>query len=187
MFTFENPVSISLRAKFALAFFVTTFFASASAWTVDERTDAMTDKVGRVAVQTSLDGSVFSLLRKSDNSVWAYLKLANLNQFMVGERLLIRIDKNKPIEFDEDMQKLTAKLGRPISSWEWNPNLIGFRVWHGDPKEGCGTFISELLQGTTMIIRYHPNQSTTRDIVFNVREGRAAISRALDLDLSRCR
>lgn len=156
-----------------------------SAWEIKKTTDAMTDEVSRTVFVVSNDGSRFTLIRKSDNSVWGYLKLSGMNQFMINERLMLRIDKNEPVKFNEDLEKLTAEIGMKEEMWEWNPSLIGFRLWHGNLDEGCG-LIQKLYDGEKMVIRYHPNQSTVRTISFTLTGNKKAISDALGFDVSTC-
>lgn len=105
---------------------------------------------------------------------------------MVGENLMVRIDKNEPVEYNDKLQKLSARLGMPTLTWEWNPSLIGFRIWHGSPEEGCGQ-VTKLIEGSTMIIRYHPNHSTTRDLHFDISKGKPLLAKALHLDVSECK
>ena len=159
--------------------------STANAWTLQESVDAMSDKASRQVLVTAPDGSTFTLLRKTDGSVWGYLKITGSNQFMVNERLMMRIDKDKPIEFNEDLDQLMAKLGNPLSSWEWNPSLIGFRMWHGNSSKGCG-LIKRLMESSTLVVRYHPNKSLIRDIQFNTEANRDLIGKALDLDVVQC-
>ena len=167
---------------------VILFSSSASAWELKKSVDAMTDKVSHTVFVVSNDGSRFTLIRKSDNSVWGYIELVGMNQFMVNERLLLRVDTNPPKEQNNDFNKMMASLGLSDSApkmWEWNPNLIGFRIWHGKIDEGCG-YIQELFEGKKLVIRYHPNQSTTKDVYFDISKNKAAIPTALGIDMDQC-
>ena len=159
--------------------------ASASDWSLKTSTDSMTDETRKQASITNQDGDRFTVIRRSDNSVWGYIQLADGKMFNVGERLMLRVDKNKAVSFNEDFEKLTKKLGKPMEAWEWNPNLIGFRMWHGDPAEGCG-LIKQLYDGSQLIIRYHPNDSTERDVTFDLSGNSQAITQALDFQISSC-
>jgi hypothetical protein len=168
-----------------VAMFLATGVASAADWSLKQSTDAMTDAVRKEAFVTNTEGDKFTIIRRNDGSVWGYFQLAGLNQFSVGERLMLRVDKNKPVEFNEDFEKLTRQLGRPIEAWEWNPGLIGFRLWHGKSDEGCG-LVHQLYNGSQLIIRYHPNSSTERDVVFPLGGNHDAIAKAIDLQMSDC-
>jgi len=168
-----------------ISIFATSNLAIAGDWILRTTKDNMTDQPSKEVFVTSPGGEKFTIIRRSDEKVWGYIQLSGINQFSVNERLMLRVDKNKPHEINEDLQNLTKRLGNPIGSWEWNPNLIGFLIWHGKINEGCG-IIKELFDGKKMIIRYHPNKSTIRDIEFPLTGNRKAISDALSLDLSNC-
>jgi len=173
--------------KKTLVLLVCGFLASpVSAWEIEKTTDAMTDEVSRTVFVDSNDGSRFTLIRKSDNSVWGYLKLSGMNQFMINERLLLRVDKSEPVKFNEDFEKLTVELGMKVESWEWNPNLIGFRLWHGKLDEGCG-LVQKLYDGEKMVIRYHPNQSTIKDVHFDISKNKSVITDSLEINMDNCR
>ena len=104
---------------------------------------------------------------------------------MVNERLTLRVDKNEAQEYNGDLHKLMRELGDPTPYWEWNPTLIAFIVWHGKIGEGCG-LVEQLWNGSQLIVRYHPNQSTTRDIYFDISANKAVIPASLDIDMSKC-
>lgn len=150
-------------------------------WKVQESVDAMTDKVSKTAYVVSDDGSRFTVIRKSDKKVWGYLKLSGMNQFKINESLILRVDKNKPIDFNDKLQKSFG-----ISSYEWNPSLLGFLIWHGKADEGCG-LVGQLLKGKKMVIRYHPNKSTFKDIVFDISKNKTAIKEGLGLESEQCK
>lgn len=174
-----------MRKLLATALVTISGAALAGNWEIRTTTDSMTDQVSREAFVTSPGGDKFTIIRRSDGSVWGYIKLAGINQFSVNDRLMLRVDKNRPVEFNEDFEKLTKKLGRPIEAWEWNPSLIGFLMWHGKIDEGCG-LVKQLFEGATMVVRYHPNQSTIRDITFPLTGNKKAISDAVGVDVSTC-
>lgn len=110
------------------------FVAVAAEWNSVTRTDAMTDEETSEAYIESTTGDRFTLLRRSDDSVWGYLELDSPHQFSVGYYLMARVDKNEPRDFDDKLEKLTERLGDKIKTWEWNPSLIGFRMWHGKKR-----------------------------------------------------
>lgn len=157
----------------------------AGEWQLKVTKDAMTDATTSEAFINSSAGDKLSVIRRSDGSVWGYVQLSGLNQFGINDSLLVRVDKNPVAEFNDRFEKLSNSLGKPIKTWEWNPNLIGFRMWHGKADEGCG-IIKQLYEGKVVVVRYHPNQSTTRDITFEISGGQKALSDALSVDLSSC-
>ena len=170
----------------ALALIALPGLAFAGNWELKTTTDAMTDQTSSQAEVKSADGDTFTVMRRSDGSVWGYVRLAGMNQFGINENLMVRIDTNKPFEFNDKLEKLTRQLGKPIESWEWNPSLIGFRMWHGKPDEGCG-IVQQLYNGHQIIVRYHPNQSTYRDITFPLTGNATAITDALGFSISACK
>lgn len=149
-------------------------------WKINETIDSMTDKVQKNAFILSKGGHRFTLIRKSNGKVWGYLKLSRFNQFSVNDSLMLRVDKNKPREISDRFQK---SIG--IASYEWNPNILGFLLWHGEASKRCGT-ISQLLKGKKLVIRYHPNKSTYKDIVFNITKNKLAIRSALSIKNNEC-
>lgn len=180
-----SPLVGFIRTLLAAALVAVSSAAIAGNWEIRTSTDSMTDQVTREAFITSPMGDKFTVIRRRDGSVWGYIQLAGANQFSVSDRLMLRVDKNKPFEFNEDFEKLSKKLGMPIKAWEWNPTLIGFRIWHGKVDDGCG-LVKQLFEGTTMVVRYQPNQSTVRDLTFPLGGNQNAISDALGVDVSTC-
>lgn len=160
--------------------------AFAGDWELKSKSDAMTDAVTKEATVTSPDGDKFTILRRADGSAWGYVQLGGSGLFGIDETLMVRVDKNKPVEFNDKFEKLAVKLKMPsMNIWEWNPNLIGFRIWHGKQDEGCG-LIKQLFDGQQVIVRYHPNQSTLRDITFPLTGNNQALSDALGIDVAAC-
>lgn len=169
----------------AILLFSLSSLASSADWQIKTKTDAMTDETSSEAFVIASTGEKLTIIRRGDNSVWGYLQLSGMNQFGINEKILFRVDRNPPSEFDDRLEKLTARLGKPIKTWEWNPSLVGFRMWHGKAEEGCGA-LKQLHDGKVVIVRYHPNQSTTRDITFEITGGQKALSDVVAVDLSVC-
>jgi len=175
-----------MNKPLALTLLAVPGLVSAANWELKTSTDAMTDQTSSQAEVRSADGDTFTVMRRSDGSVWGYVRLAGTNQFGINENLMVRVDKNKPFEFNDKLEKLTQQLGKPIEAWEWNPSLIGFRMWHGKPAEGCG-IVQQLYNGQQIIVRYHPNQSTYRDITFALSGNAQAITDALGFSINACK
>jgi hypothetical protein len=174
-----------MKNMISLALLIISGTALAGNWKLKTTTDVMTDQVSSQAFVTSLDGDKFTALRRNDGSVWGYVQLSGMRQFSINENLMVRIDKHNPREFNDKLEKLVMKLGSPMKFWEWNPSLIGFRMWHGTVNAGCG-IVRELFEGQQMIVRYHPNQSTMIDITFPLTGNQKALSDALGFDISTC-
>lgn len=172
--------------RLILALTMMTISASSFAgWEVRTTTDAMTDAITIEAFVESQEGHRFTLLRRSDNSLWGFVRLAGLEQFSINERLMMRVDKNEPFEFNDDFEKLMERLGQPKNAWEWNPSLIGFLMPLVEKKLGC-EIIKQLLHGSSMILRFHPNQSTIRDITFPINGNQKAVSDAFGFNVETC-
>lgn len=155
------------------------------AWTLKTSIDPITDKNTKEVFIKNKDNNKLTIIRRNDNSVWGYVQLAGFEQFGVDDELIFRVDKNEPVEFNDNLEKITEKYGKKIPSWEWNPNLIGFRMWHGSAEEGCG-YIQQLYRGKELVVRYHPNKSIQKDIFFSIDKNQNAILDAIDLEISSC-
>ena len=168
--------SVSCKFFLVAAAMLLTNSALASEWILKSYTDSMTDAIRKEVYISNGDGDRFTLIRKSDGAVWGYVKLSGGKQFNIGERLMVRIDKNKPMEFNGDLDKI---MGGQINTWEWNPSLVGFQLWAGE-SGGCET-LKQIYSGSQITVRYHPNDSTSRDVLFVVDGGYEEISSALDI------
>ncbi|MGV8803489.1 MAG: hypothetical protein ACWA6Y_00835 [Polaromonas sp.] len=155
------------------------------AWVLKTSIDLITDKNTKEAFITNKDNNILTIIRRNDNSVWGYIQLAGFEQFGVSDKLIFRVDKNEPVEFNDKLEKISEKYGEKIQSWEWNPNLIGFRMWHGSVEEGCG-YIQQLYHGKELVVRYHPNKSTQKDIFFSIEKNHDAILNSIDLEIYLC-
>lgn len=178
-----HKLSLSLTVMLAT---IAVTPAAAQGWRAQRSVDAMTDQATTTVSLTSKEGHTFTIIRKSDARVWGYLRLAGLNQFRVGERLLLRVDKTEPVEYSESDEKFYKDLGMNIKMWEWNPSLIGFVVWHGKADEGCG-LVKRLYEGRSMVIRYHPNESTFVDVNFALNQGQRLLLSSLGLNINDCK
>ena len=159
--------------------------AGAEDWVLKISTDSMTDTITKEAMISSPTGESFTLLRRSDGSVWGYFRPANGQMFSAGDHLMVRVDKNKPIELNGKLEELMARVGKKMEVWDWNPTLIATRIWHGKVSDGCG-IIQQLYNGQTMIVRNHPNESTYRDTTYTLGGNREALLQALDVDINAC-
>ncbi len=165
----------------ALLLLATSTFVSAEGWKVETKVDAMTDVTRTYAMVTAKTGETLTILKRDDKTIWAYFELSGVDQFSVNDRLTLRVDKNKPISYNQDFQELSRELGQPVTNWEWNPSLIGFAVGSAKADGGCHKVVSEIYNGEKLVIRYHPNQSTTRDVIFPLANGKEVISKAIEI------
>lgn len=154
----------------------TSFEVFSYSWEIISKTDAITDKISIEASVISKAGDRLTIIERDDKTKWAFFELSSPNQFSINERLILRVDKNKPMNYNADFQNLSRKLGNQIFTWEWNPNLIGFKV--GSPG-GCHNILTQIFNGKKMVIRYHPNKSTSKDVVFLLAGGEEAINKVI--------
>lgn len=170
-----------MKMSYVLLLLVSSTFVSAEGWEVETKVDAMTDVTRSSAMVTAKTGETLTILQRNDKTIWAYFELSGANQFSVNDRLILRVDKNKPMSYNKDFQELSRELGQPVTNWEWNPSLIGFEVGSGKADGGCHKIVTEIYTGENLVIRYHPNQSTIRDVIFPLANGKEAISKAIDI------
>lgn len=170
-----------MKKNYALIILFASPLVFAETWKVNSETDSMTDVTRIHAVVAAKTGDTFTILQRDDKSIWAYFELSGTNQFSVNDRLTLRVDKNEPISYNQDFQELSRELGQPVTNWEWNPNLISFELGSGKSDGDCHKIVTQIYSGEKLIIRYHPNQSTTRDVSFSITGGKEAISKAIDI------
>ena len=157
----------------------------AGSWQVKTSVDAMTDEKTTRAYVVSEAGHRFTVITRNYIDVWGYVKLNGKPQFAPGQPVKIRIDKNNPVKYSDELDTLNEKLGEPSHTWEWNPSLVGFRIWYEQKDAVCGT-VNELATGENLVVRYYPNNSTHRDISFSLNGSRDALARATGFDFSEC-
>lgn len=170
-----------MKMPYALLLLATSTFVSAEGWKVETKVDAMTDVTRTYAMVTAKTGETLTILKRDDKTIWAYFELSGADQFSVNDRLTLRVDKNKPFDYNQDFQDVSRELGLPVTNWEWNPNLIGFEVGSAKADGGCHKVVSEIYAGEKLVIRYNPNQSTTRDVIFPLVNGKEVISKAIEI------
>lgn len=159
--------------------------AGAEDWELKTTADSMTDTITKEARISLPTGESLSILRRGDGSVWGYFRPANGQMFAAGDHLLVRVDKNKPIELNGKLEELMARVGKKMEVWDWNPTLIASRIWHGKVSDGCG-IIQQLYSGKTLIVRNHPSESTYRDTTYALGGNREVLAQALDIDMTTC-
>lgn len=168
-----------MRASIIIALLFYTLPALAS-WTVSSRIDPITDKtITHIYVNSDTDEK-FTLIKKSDNSVWGYFILSGLKSFLSHEILIFRVDKNKP--------KFILAPDTVGNASEWLSNRIGVKLWSGEANEiaDCD-YLSQLLNGSKLIIRYHPTNYTQRDVSFEISKGKNKIREGLSISASECK
>lgn len=150
-------------------------------WQFSEHKDAMTDEVTKAAIGRSAAGHVLQVYRVKGGAVWATLSIPEsvFHQFAHDGPVTTRIDSNPPQEFG-DRSRALAGLGLP-SMWSWKPKFVSFLVWHGKDSNGRARFISELLNGDRLLVRYRRAADAPFDVEFKLDGAQAALMQALDI------
>lgn len=162
-----------------IAFLIFTYPAHAE-WTYVNKIDEFTDKQVRYALYSDADHRI--QLSHEGKAVWMFITRNKIGTIEPNGLIEMRVDKNEPRVIDPVESKRLAKLiGAP--TFQWEPATVGFLLWHGSEKEGCG-YVEELLQGQELKIRYQTN-SLTRD-TFNASLAGAKRAIISGLGLTKC-
>lgn len=118
--------------------------SAAAKWRIINKVDVFTDEKIRYA---EYDGS-FHLLRfkrekdNGRNGVWMYIFRKESGGIEPNTDIDLRVDKKK-----------AHKISHNSPGFIWDGSAVGFSIWHGDPKKGCG-FIGEMMSGGILKFRY---------------------------------
>jgi len=150
-----------LRLLTTVTIMLLTYTANAD-WVSVNKVDDFTDE--RVQYTAFSDADHRIQLSHEGESVWMFVTRKKIGTFEPDGLIELRVDKNDVRTVDPTKMKRLAKItGRP--TFQWEPATVGFLIWHGVEKEGCG-YVGELLQGQELKVRYQTN-SLERD-TFNV-------------------
>ena len=150
-------------------------------WRVDTRLDAMTDEVKKSAVVTNEAGHSFSIYRISENGpVWGNFSLSERSMDQVGHKIppVYRIDKNPPHDLANNVT-LHNLIG---SAYEWQPKWVNFLIWEGNEDEGIANSLLQLMDGQSVLFRYHLSTGGYKDTVFSLNNAKQAIVAAIGID-----
>src|SRR5512142_1464606 len=116
------------RLLFALVSLIAATTASAS-WTLESKTDSMTDETNKSAVAQNSEGNMLMVYRRPDGSVWANFSLSSgtLDQLSPERPPVFRIDKNQPHDVAEDKQTQEMDVG--VEAYAWEPKWVNFLIW----------------------------------------------------------
>lgn len=165
--------------RFATAFLLflcLTSGAIAAGWQLESRIDAMTDETREEAYIENAGGDRLLIMRRSDGSIWGFLRLGGGRMFGSSRQgVILRVDAHAPIGYS----------GARESEFEWNPTLVAFRM------RPAGSMYCEVFQqlhvGESLLVRYYPSDSTQRDIKFELDPTTAdALLTATGIDVDRC-
>lgn len=137
-------------------------------WKVVEKQDEFTDeKVKFIAF--SNDTHRLQISRHNETGyVWFFITRKEFGTFEPDSLVELRVDKNDTKNIDPKfLKRLSSGVGQTF--YQWEPSTIAFSVWHGKEEQGkrCG-FISELLNGDELKIRYRINTLETRSTSINL-------------------
>jgi hypothetical protein len=151
-----------------------------AAWQYSETKDAMSDEVTKAATVRSAAGHALQVYRVKDGSVWAILSIPDSvpHQFASDAPITVRIDSNKAIDF-KDTKEL-ERLGIP-RGWAWKPKFVSFKVWHGQDSQGRAAFVSQLMEGDRLLVRYRIFASSLNDVEFPLAGARESLMQALGI------
>ncbi len=148
-------------------------------WISVDKTDDFTDKQVTFARYTDTKHTI--QISREDNGVWMYITRKLTGTLEPDTVVELRVDENKTFEVNPELSALLERLGQK-ASYQWEPKIVGFLIWHGIEEEGCA-FIGELLLGSKLRGRYRLN-SMERDTFSIPLEGaRGAIIAGLDLKI----
>ena len=150
-------------------------------WSYVDKIDDFTDKAAKYTAYSDDNHRV--QLSRENSAVWIFITRKSLGTFEPNGLIEIRVDKNKMRETDpKKLKKLAKLLGR--STFQWEPATVGFLVWHGTEKKGddCG-FISELLSGQELKIRYQINTLERNAFTVSLQGSKDAIIKGLGLNI----
>jgi len=172
--------------KLICLIYLCVYSASAFAWEYSEEVDAMTDEVKRSAFLTNSEGHKFSLYRtEPGGSVIANFRLSDDSFDQIdSEKLgLYRIDKLEPVNLVDSKRHsdFMVRTGSPSdATFDWTPKWVNFLFWHGKEDRGLGK-VKQIMAGKKLVFRYYLTTGGAKDTTFNIENGTAEISKALQL------
>ena len=168
---------------FKKIFFIVVAFVPTLAlanWSYVDKVDDFTDEVVKYTAYTDSDHRI--QLSRENNAVWIFITRKKTGTFEPNGIIQMRIDNNKMRETDpKKLKELGKMLGN--STFQWEPDTVGFLVWHGKSEDdGCG-FISELLSGEELKVRYQINTMERDSFKVDLKSAKEAITSGLDLKI----
>ena len=131
------------------------------AWTVETKTDSMTDENRSVASLRSTEGHKFSVYRTKDGQVWGLFALADtgVQTLAPNNPPIFRVDKHDAwnIRNAKDLSELMQRLNKDTAppSYVWEPKWVNFVLWHGNDAESRAPIIDQLATGKSIVVRYY--------------------------------
>ena len=166
-----------------LAFACTLSTSSIAGWTVETRTDSMTDEVNKSADVVNQQGHSLAIYRRSNGSVWLNFRLStkSFDQLAAEQTLEFRVDKFKShtIPMSAALEIQLNSLGLQLYSWE--PKWVNFLIWDGKEQNGRGEMLNHLMQGSKVVFRYYLFTGGYKETSFPLNGAASAITAALNL------
>ncbi|GAW47559.1 MULTISPECIES: hypothetical protein [Pseudomonadota] len=150
-------------------------------WNVTDKVDEFTDTKTKYMTYNDASHNIQISRNLDTGYVWFFITRKDIGSFEPDTLIEMRVDKNKTKEIDP---KFLKRLGSGVgqSFYQWEPSTIAFSVWHGkeDQVKKCG-FISELLSGSELKIRYRINSLETHSTSVSLNGAKEALISTLEL------
>jgi len=112
-------------------------------------------------------------------SVWMYINRKKIGTIKAKTTIELRVDKYKTVKISfAYLRELISEL----PTYYWKPDLIGFEIWHGNEKEGCG-FIGQLISGQELKMRYRLSSRGENTFSISLSGAREALVDGLGLKI----
>jgi len=170
------------RILFGLFLLMQIATAHAS-WNVETKTDSMTDEIKKTAKIVNAEGHSLSVYRLPSGAVWANFSLSNqsLDQLSPQKPPAFRVDKNEPHDIADE--KRLQEMGVGVQAFAWEPKWVNFLIWHGKESEGRSKTLDQLMQGKSVVFRYHLFTGGYKETTFSLDGAGPAIASALGISV----
>ena len=161
-------------------------FPSLAGWEVVEEVDSMTDEMKKFVVIRNDDGHAFFLYLGSEKRIWAIFSMSDksLNQIDSERLMMVRIDKNEPIDIQWRRETILMVKSLPgveslkeivflAFDYEWNPKWVSFVIKREDVKR--------IIQGKKILVRYYLPAGGYKETSFMIEGGEDVIRQVIDI------
>ena len=125
-------------------------------WLKVDKVDDFTDEKTTYATY-STEKHKIQISKEKNNGVWFYIKRKQIGHFEPNSIIELRVDKQDTKVIKPTLINKAAKLIGSPPMYVWEPDIVGFKIWHGEEKRGCG-FIGDILIGKELKIRYRTSK-----------------------------
>ena len=175
-----------MKKLYILLFCLLIGFPSLAGWEVAEEVDSMTDEIKKFVVIRNDDGHDFFLYIGPKKRIWANFSLSDksLNQIDSKGLMIVRIDKNEPINIQKRRADVLMAKRHPeipvlkelvflAFDYEWNPKWVNFVIEREDFKT--------IVQGKKLLVRYYLPAGGYKETSFMIEGGEDAIRQVIDI------